>query len=91
MKEKLKSLQINFTLIAFLCFTIKILAVSATFPDSVILFSLGAVYSYGQYLKRFQPYKLDEAVHKDLLEVKGVLTKLNLARALEKKNDNKYF
>jgi hypothetical protein len=89
--EKLKSLQINFALVAFICFTIKILAFSASFPDSIILLVLGGLYGYTQYLKRFQPYKLDEAVMRDLIEVKTALSKMNMIRATEKAADKRYF
>lgn len=91
MIEKMKSLQINFALVAFSCFMFKVLVFQATIPDSVILLGLGGLYGYTQYLKRFQPYKLDEAVMKDLLEVKTALTKINMIRATEKLADKKYF
>jgi len=89
--EKLKSLKINFALLAFLCFTTKILAFSATIPDSIILLGLGTLYGYSQYLKRFQPYKLEDAVMKDLLEMKAALSKLNMIKAAEKATNKKYF
>jgi len=91
MIEKLKSLQINFALIAFSCFMTKVLLFSATIPDSIILLGIGGLYGYTQYLKRFQPYKLDDAVMKDLIEVKTALSKLNFARSAEKMQDKKYF
>jgi hypothetical protein len=91
MIERLKSLQINFALVAFICFTIKVLAFSATIPDSIILLGLGSLYGYTQYLKRFQPYKLDDAVARDLIEVKSALSKLNMIRATEKLAEKKYF
>lgn len=97
--EKMKSLKNSFSivkstncaLVAFSCFTIKMLVVQPSIADSIILLGLGAVYGYSQYLKRFQPYKLDEAVMKDLVEVKGALMKLNMVRATEKLEGKKYF
>ena len=91
MLEKLKSLQINFALVAFTCFMVKVMVFAPSTPDSVIALGLGALYGYTQYLKRFQPYKLDDAVMKDLIEVKSVLSKLNFVRANEKLQDKKYF
>jgi len=91
MLEKIKNLQVNITLIAFLCFVVKMLIVDATIADSIIVLGLGAFYSYSQYLKRFQPYKLDDAVTRDLMEVKSALSKLNMVRATEKKNNGTYF
>ena len=89
MKEKLKSL--NFTLLAFIAFTVKILVIDATIADSLIIAVLAGVYGYTQYLKRFQPYKLDDAVMKDLVEVKSALSKMNIIRATEKLAEKKYF
>jgi hypothetical protein len=91
MLEKLRSLQINFALVAFVCFTFKVLIFSASMPESIILLGLGSLYGYTQYLKRFQPYKLDDAVMRDLMEMKSALTKLNMIRATEKMQDKKYF
>jgi hypothetical protein len=91
MLEKIKSLQVNFALVAFGCFMVKVLVFSATIPDSIILLGLGGLYGYSQYLKRFQPYKLDEAVMRDLLEVKTALTKINMIRSAEKMTEKKYF
>ena len=87
MKEKLKSL--NFTLLAFIAFTVKILVIDATIADSLIIAVLAGVYGYTQYLKRFQPYKLDDAVMKDLVEVKSALSKMNIIRATEKLAEKK--
>lgn len=91
MIEKLKTLQVNFSLFLFIFFTIKLLAVQITIADSIVAFVFGTVYSYSQYLKRFQPYKLDDAVTKDLIEVKSALAKMNLIRASEKMQEKKYF
>lgn len=94
MLEKIKSLpykQINFALVAFACFMAKMLLISASFPDAIILAVLGASYSYSQYLKRFQPYKLDDAVAKDLLEMRSTLSRLNMIRVQDKADKGKYF
>lgn len=91
MFKDLKNLPINFALIVFGCFMIKVLFFEATVPDSIIVMVLGSVYGYSQYLKRFQPYKLDDAVMKDLIEVKGALSKMNLVRSQEKMDNKKYF
>lgn len=89
--EKLKSLQINFALLAFCLFTVKMMVISATIPDSIITLVLGSLYGYTQYLKRFQPYKLDEAVAKDLLEVKAALSKMSLIGNSQKAAENKKY
>lgn len=94
MLEKLKSLQVNFSLIAFSCFMTKVLVLSATIPDSIILLGLGGLYGYTQYLRRFQPqpYKLDDIVMKDLLEVKAALSRMNLLNvASQAAAPKKYF
>jgi hypothetical protein len=91
MLEKIKSLQINFALIAFLAFMVKVLTTDASIADSIILLGLGTVYSYTQYLKRFQPYKLDDAIIADLKEVKIAISKMNLIKASEKLTEKRYF
>lgn len=91
MLEKIKALQVNFALIAFTCYMVKVLAVSTSISDSVILLGLGGLYGYTQYLKRFQPYKLDDAVMKDLVEVKKALASINMVRAADKMTEKKYF
>ena len=91
MIENIKSLKVNFSLLAFLCFMIKVTAFNATIADSIILLGLGALYAYTQYLKKFQAYKLDDVVMKDLAEVKSALSKINLYKATEKINEKKYF
>lgn len=91
MLEKLKSLKINFSLVAFLCFIVKMLVVDASIADSIIVIALGSVFAYSQYIQRFQPYKLDDAVMKELTEVKSALSVLNMKRINEKTNDKRYF
>lgn len=94
MLEKLKSLpykQLNFALIAFACITVKMIVVDATVADALIMAVSGAVYGYSQYLKRFQPYKLDDAVMKDLIEMRTTLSRLNMVRAADTRDQKKYF
>lgn len=91
MLKKLKNLKINFALIAFMAYAVKMILVSASFADSIVMGVLAATYGYTQFLKRFQPYKLDETVAQDLLEVKTALSKLKLSQSRDKLQKNKYF
>jgi len=91
MLSKIQSLQINFALVAFSFFMTKVLIFNPSIADSIILLGLGALYGYSQYIKRFTPYRLDDAVMKDLAEVKSALTKINMIRATEKLAEKKYF
>ena len=90
MLNKLKTLQVNFSLIAFVAFNLKMLLTQPTIADSIIVLVLAGSVAYTQYIKRFQPVKLDESVQKDLTEVKMALSKLNLVRATDAK-DKRYF
>lgn len=90
MLKKLKDLTPNFALIAFLAFTVKMLVFTASFPDALIMGVLAGLYGYTQYLKRFQPYTLDEAVRNDLIEVKTALAKLKLAGTVKQKEGYKF-
>lgn len=89
--EKLKSLQVNFSLLILLGFMFKVLILPASIADSIIVIAIGSLYAYSQYLKRFQPYKLDDAIAKDLIEVKSALSKLNMIRATDKAAERRYF
>lgn len=91
MFNRLKDLNTNYVLIAFLAFMVKMLVVTPSPADSIIVAALGAVYGYTQYLKRFQPYKLDDVVMNDLKEVKMALSKLKVVQTAEKMTDKKYF
>jgi len=91
MLKKLRNLQVNFALIIFIAFSVKMLLFNATIADSLIVGILAGLYGYTQYLKRFQPYRLDDAVQKDLNEVKSALTKLNMVRSADKLKGQKYF
>lgn len=91
MLEKLKTLQVNYALIVFVAFAIKMLVTSPSIADATITLVFGSLYGYTQYLKRFQPYKLDEAVMRDLAEVKSALSKINMTQATGKLLDKKYF
>lgn len=94
MFNKLKALwpaTFNFPLLTFIAFTIKVLVVNVSFPDAIVLLGLTAGFGYFQYLKRFQPYKLEDAIVKDLLEVKQALSRMNLIRSQESKTSDKKF
>lgn len=91
MFKKLSNIQVNFALMAFIAFMVKVMVLEASFADSIILGVLATLYGYTHYLKRFQPYNLDEAVQKDLQEVKAALSKLNFAQSRENLDKRKYF
>ena len=91
MLEKIKSLKVNFALIIFSCFAVKMIIISATFADSIIMAVLSGLYGYTQYLRRFEPYKLEDAVMRDLQEVKVALSHLKLKNATEKMSEKRYF
>lgn len=91
MLEKLKTLQVNYALIIFSAFAVKMLVTTPSIADSAIVLVFGALYGYTQHLKRFQPYKLEDAVMRDLAEVKSALSKVNMTQAAGKLIDKKYF
>lgn len=94
MLNKLKALwptNFNFSLLTFVAFTIKVLIVDVSIADAIVLLGLIAGFGYSQYLKRFQPYKLEDAIVKDLVEVKQALSRMNMIRSQEKTSDKKFF
>jgi len=88
---KLKNLVINYSLIVFLAFVAKMMILQPTFADSIIVLVLASLYGYSQYLKRFQPYSLDEAVLKDLAEVKSALSTLKMSQSTDRLKTKSYF
>lgn len=85
MLSRLKKIQLNFALIAFLAYIVKILILEASFADAIVAGVLAGLYGYSLYLKRFQPYKLDEEVRKDLTEVKNAMSKINFVKSQQNK------
>ena len=91
MLKKITDLKPNFALVAFICFAAKLLIVEASVADSLVCAVFGAVYTYGQYLARFKPHNLDEAVAKELLELRTAVSRINTIKATEKLTEKKYF
>jgi hypothetical protein len=91
MLKKLKDISLNYSLIVFLIFIGKMIILTPTFADSIIVLVLASLYGYTQYLKQFQPYSLDKEVAKDLLEDKNALSKMNFIQATDKLKDKRYF
>lgn len=91
MLKQIKKIELNFALIAFIAFSVKVLVFDASIADSLILGVLSGLYGYTQYLKRFQPYNLDEEVRADLSEVKSALSSLNMTRGMDSTQKKKYF
>ena len=91
MYKKIKSLKVNFALIVFIAFAIKMLLIEPSYADSIITAVFAGLYGYTQYLKRFQPYNLDEHIKADLVEVKTALSKLRMADSHRKVKEGKYF
>lgn len=88
---KIKNVNVNYSLIAFLAFTTKVMVYSPTLADSLIMGVLAGLYGYSQYVKRFQPIKLDETVAKELLEVRQAMSKLNLLKLQENREKVKHW
>jgi hypothetical protein len=91
MLKKLKDISLNYSLIVFLVFVGKMIILTPSFADSIIVLVLASLYGYTQYLKRFQPYNLDKEVAKDLLEVKSALSKMNFIKATDQVKEKRYF
>jgi len=88
---KLDKEKVNYALILLVIFMAKMIIFDASIADSIIVLVLASTYGYTQYLKRFQPYNLDEEVRKDLIEVKTALSKLNMVQSTDKLKNQRYF
>lgn len=91
MLKKISGLQINFALLAFGCFAVKLLVTDASVADSIVCAVFGGVYGYTQYLGRFKPHNLDEIVAKELLELRTIVSRLHTIKAAENLTQKKYF
>ena len=90
MKELLKRIQfkLNFPLLAFMAYVIKMLIISPSFPDAIIIGVLAGLLGYKMRLKLFEPKPVDDQIKKDVQEIKNALSRVNLAKVTEPK---KYF
>lgn len=93
MISKLKSL--NLVLIAFLAYSIKLLIVSSSFADGIVLAVLAGALSYSSYLKSIKKKELDQDelkdVKEDVQELKSSLSSLNIAKIKPDSYNKKYF
>lgn len=100
MKDKLLDFialikKTNLLLILFVAFSLKMMTVPSDFASASILLVLGAVYLFGRYLKTKEPDKRSnkikseiEKINEDLKEIKGALSKTNVAKIAKK---DRYF
>lgn len=92
MIERLKK-SLNFVLLAFLAYAIKLLLVEASYADGMVLAVLASIHGYKSYLKATLDKKLDDAklkeIKEDVQEMKSALSSLNITKI--KPNNRKYF
>ena len=88
MKDFLKKIKINYSLIAFFAYSIKLLILEASYADALVLACLAGLYGYKMRLKLAEPRDVNEDVRKEIAEIKTAMSKVNLAKISEIK---KYF
>jgi len=102
MKEKLMNTihglkKINLLLVVFLAFGVKNLFIAPNFASAAILAVLGAVYAGARFIALKEPQKAPnrlktelDKVQADVKEIKGALTKGNVAK-ISSKEKTRYF
>lgn len=88
MKNFLKKVKLNYALIAFMAYVGKMLCISPSFPEAIIVGFLAALYGYKLRIQLIEPKPVNESVRKEIQEIKNALSKVNLAKISETK---KYF
>lgn len=100
MKEKLAFVvqgmkKINFSVIAFSAFAVRLLILPPDFASAAILAVFGAVYLGSRYITVKEPQKAPnrmkiemDKLSDDIKEIKGALSKTNMAKATK---SDRYF
>lgn len=87
MLDKLR--KINLPSVLFLAYTLKVLILSPSYPDSLILVIIAAAYSFNRYVTALEPKEVNTAIRRDVEELKGVVSKLNLSQFKPAQNTTK--
>lgn len=77
--------KINFALLAFVAFSVRMVAMGATFSEALVMLVLAGMYAYDRYL-HFHPLRNSdkawtEKVEKELAEVKSAVSAVKLGAA----------
>lgn len=87
MLEKLKKIKfrLNFPLLAVMAYVGKMLVISPSFPDAIIMGVLAGLLGYKMRMQLLEPKPISENLKKDVQEIKNALSKANLAKVTEPK------
>lgn len=91
-KDLLSKIRINFALLAMTAYLVKILGVSTSYADSIVMLGLCGLYGFGKYLKAKEPkITVDQQMREELKIVKDILSKVNLGKSLNNGKPKRYF
>ena len=81
MLKKLKSaiLGLNIPLLAFVAYTLKVLLISASFEDGLVLAIIAGLVGYKMKMDALKPEKPSQNLQNEVNEIKNALSKVNLA------------
>ncbi|HEY8390186.1 MAG TPA: hypothetical protein VIL26_04455 [Clostridia bacterium] len=94
MLEVVKKVKVNFALLAFLAYTVKMLVIAPTFPEVGIFFAIAAVYAFKMKLQLLEPKDLNknkieaEKMKAEIQELKKEISKLSIGKVAK---PQKYF
>ena len=82
--EKLKELVLgmNIPMIAFIVYTAKVVLISPTYPETIVLAIIAGVYGYKMKIDPFvkNMQKPNDKLVKDVQELKNALSKINISQ-----------
>lgn len=90
MLKKLKEINLNIPLIVFLGYSLKVLILSPSYPDAIVLAILSGVFAFKMRLEFLTPKvkPVSDSIKEDIAQIKSALSKVNLSKISESK---KYF
>lgn len=69
----------NIPMIAFGLYVLKVVLLSPSYPDAIVLAILSGIYGYNMKMKLLAPQKPGDKLQGEINEIKSALSKVNLA------------
>ena len=78
--------KINYSLLVFLMYSSKLVALGAGYPDAIIVLGLAALYGYSMFLSSREPDQIqyDRALKTELDNIKANVNALKLEKSIKK-------
>ncbi len=80
MKDFIKKIRINYALLAFFAYSVKLLIIEASYADGLVMSCLAALYGYKLRLQSIEPKEVNSDIKKEFQEIKNAMSKIELAK-----------